>query len=195
MVTYDLSRMDVGLIAEMIAGRYGGFPEPLEEAITTHVMGQTEGKEYSRDDIRIHSKSRNLTEEVHLGILEGVTLPEDGDWGYSQGWIPDDILMVQALTPVEGTPAPSHSREEVDPTTDLLAYYAVEVKAVSSGNRVRLTENQQESLATVSKEVERVHPVIVIVDVAGLPDSAEVEVDIYEESVWADGQMSKTVRG
>lgn len=185
----------MGLIAEMIAGRYGGFPEPLEEAITTHVMGQTEGKEYSRDDIRIHSKSRNLTEEVHLGILEGVTLPEDGDWGYSQGWIPDDILMVQALTPVEGTPAPSHSREEVDPTTDLLAYYAVEVKAVSSGNRVRLTENQQESLATVSKEVERVHPVIVIVDVAGLPDSAEVEVDIYEESVWADGQMSKTVRG
>ena len=79
MVTYDLSRMDMGLIAEMIAGRYGGFPEPLEEAITTHDVDWPEGEEYSRDDIRIHSKSRNLTEEVHLGVLEGVTLPEDGD--------------------------------------------------------------------------------------------------------------------
>jgi len=94
---------------------------------------------------------------------------------------------------VEGTPSPSGSGEELDPTTDLLAYYAVEVKAVSSGDRVRLTENQQEMLATVSEEVERVHPVIVMVDVGGLPESAEVVVDIYEESVWADGQMSKTV--
>lgn len=193
MVTYDLSRMDVGLIAEMIAGRYGGFPEPLEEAITAHAIDRSESEEYSRDDIRIHSKSRNLTKEVHLGVLEGVTLPEDGDWGYSQGWIPDDILVVKALTPVEGTPSPLRSRGELDPTTDLLAYYAVEVKAVSSGNRVRLTENQQEMLATVSEEVERVHPVIVMVDVGGLPESAEVVVDIYEESVWTDGQMSKTV--
>jgi len=193
MVTYDLSRMDVGLIAEMIAGRYGGFPEPLTEAITAHATDRPEGEEYSEDDIRIHSKSRNLTEEVHLGVLEGVTLPEDGDWGYSQGWIPDDILVVKALTPVEGMPSPSGSREELDPTTDLLAYYAVEVKAVSSGDRVRLTENQQEMLATVSEQVERVHPVIVMVDVGGLPESAEVVVDIYEVSVWADGQMSKTV--
>jgi hypothetical protein len=81
----------------------------------------------------------------------------------------------------------------LDPTTDLLAYYAVEVKAVSSGNRVRLTENQQEMLAIVSEEVERVFPIIVMVDVGGLPESAEVVVDIYEESVWADGQMSKTI--
>ena len=193
MATYDLSRMDVGLIAEMIAGRYGGFPEPLTEAITAHATDRPEGEEYSEDDIRIHSKSRNLTEEVHLGVLEGVVLPEDGDWGYSQGWIPDDILVVRALTPVEGTPSPSGSKEELDPTTDLLAYYAVEVKAVSSGDRVRLTENQQEMLATVSEGVERVHPVIVMVDVGGLPESAEVVVDIYEESVWADGQISKTV--
>ena len=185
--------MDVGLIAEMIAGRYGGFPEPLEEAITAHATDRFEGEEYSREDIRIHSKSRNLTEEVHLGVLEGITLPEGGDWGYSQGWIPDDILVVKAPTPVEGAPSPLHSREELDPTTGLLAYYAMEVKAVSSGNRVRLTENQQEMLATVSEEVERVHPVIVMVDVGGLPESAEVVVDIYEESVWADGQMSKTV--
>ncbi len=193
MVTYDLSRMDVGLIAEMIAGRYSGFPEPLEEAITAHATSRSGGEEYSEDDIRIHSKSRNLTEEVHLGLLEEVTLPEDGDWGYSQGWIPDDILVVEALTPVEGTPSPRGSKEDLDPTTDLLAYYAVEVKAVSSGDRVRLTENQQEMLATVSDEVERVHPVLVMVDVGGLPESAEVVVDIYEESVWADGQMSKTV--
>jgi len=193
MVTYDLSRMDIGLIAEMIAGRYGGFPELLEEAITEHAIDRYEGEEYSRDDIRIHSKSRNLTKEVHLGALEGVTLPEDGDWGYSRGWIPDDLLVVKALTPMEGTPSPLRSREELDPTTDLLAYYAVEVKAVSSGDRVRLTENQQEILAIVSEEVERVHPVIVMVDIGGLPESAEVVVDIYEESVWADGQMSKTV--
>ncbi|WP_323192792.1 hypothetical protein [Halostella sp. PRR32] len=193
MVTYDLSRMDVGLIAEMIAGRHGGFPEPLEETITAHATDQPENEEYSKDDIRIHSKSRSLTKETHLGVLEGVTLPEDGDWGYSQGWIPDDILVAKALTPVEGAPSPSRSREGLDPTTDLLAYYAVEVKAVSSGNRVRLTENQQEMLAIVSEEVEQVYPIIVMVDVGGLPESAEVVVDIYEESVWADGQMSKTI--
>ena len=193
MVTYDLSKMDVGLIAEMIAGRYGGFPEPLEEAITAHAIDRSEGEEYSRDDVRIHSKSRSLTKEARLGVLESVTLPEDGDWGYSQGWIPDDILVAKALTPVRDTSGPSRSREKLDPTTDLLAYYAVEVKAVSRGNRVRLTENQQEMLSTVSEEVEGVHPIIVMVDVGGLPESAEVVVDIYEESVWADGQMSKTV--
>lgn len=193
MVTYDLSRMDVGLIAEMIAGRYGGFPKPLEEAITAHATNRSGDEDYNKDDIRIHSKSRNLTEEVHLGGLEGVTLPEDGDWGYSRGWIPDDILVAKTVTPLEDRPRPLHSREELDPTTELLAYYAVEVKAVSSGNRVRLTENQQEMLATVSEEVEGVYPIIVMVDVSGLPQSAEVLVDIYEESVWADGQMSKTV--
>lgn len=89
-------------------------------------------------------------------------------------------------------PRLSGSREGLDPKTDLLTYYAVEVKAVSSVDRVRFTESQQEMLAIVSEEVERVHPVILMVDVGGLSESAEVIVDIYEESVWADGQMSKT---
>jgi hypothetical protein len=185
--------MDVGLIAEMIAGRYGGFPDPLTEALTAHSIDRSERDTYSRDDVRIRSKSRNLTQEVHLGVLEGVTLPEGGDWGYSQGWIPDDILVVEAPTSVEGGQSPSRSGERRDSTTELLGYYAVEVKAVASGNRVRLTKNQREMMATVSEEVDRVHPVIVIVDVGGLPESVEVGVDIYAESVWADGQLSKTV--
>jgi len=192
MVTYDLSRMDVGLIAEMIAGRSGGFPEELLKVITGHVIDQYETEEYSRDDIRIHSKSRNLTKEVRLEALEGVTLPEYGDWGYSKGWIPDDILVAQAVTPMH-KPNPLRSQEGLDPTTDSLAYYAVEVKGVSRGDRVRLTENQQEMLSIVSEQVEHVHPVIVTVDVGDLPESAEVIVDLYYESVWADGQISKSV--
>lgn len=192
MATYDLSKMDVGLIAQMIAGRYGGFPDCLREAIEEHAIEQTQWEKHSTEDVRLFSESRGLTKETPLGVLEGVSLPEDGEWGYSRGWDPDDILLAKVLTQSEtgGGPFPT---EGIDSTTTRLAYYAVEVKAVSEGDRVRLTENQQEMLQVVSEEVEHVHPVIVMVDVGNLPESAEVTVDLYENSVWAEGQMSKTV--
>jgi hypothetical protein len=185
--------MDVGLIAEMIAGRYSGFPEPLEDAVTEHALAKTSASKYGADDIRIHSESRNLTEEVHLAGLRGLSLPDDSDWGYTGNWKPDDILAVKALTGVAPPLPPQGEREELDPTTELLGYYPIEVKATSRGNRVRLTENQHETLATVHEEVDGAHPVMVLVDISGLPESAEIVVDIYEESVWADGQKSKTI--
>jgi hypothetical protein len=193
MPTYDLSKMDVGLIAQMIAGRYSGFPDCLREAIEEHAIEQTQWEEYSTEDVTLFSKSQGLTQETPLGVLEGVSLPKDGDWGYSRGWDPDDLLVAQAPTQTETVEKSSFAEEQLDPTITRFGYYAVEVKAVSKGDRVRLTENQQEMLQVVSEEVEHVHPVIVMVDVENLPESAEVTVDLYENSVWAEGQMSKTV--
>lgn len=48
-------------------------------------------------------------------------------------------------------------------------------------------------MGIVDDTLDHVHPVVVIVDLGGLPESVEISADIYQESVWADGQMSKTV--
>lgn len=72
-------------------------------------------------------------------------------------------------------------------------HYAIEVKSVASGDRVRLTENQREMMATVNDTFDHVHPVVVILDLGGLPETVGISVELYQESVWSDGQLSKTV--
>ena len=62
-------------------------------------------------------------------------------------------------------------------------YYSIEIKSVATGDRVRLTKNQHEMMRVVSEDVNFVHPVIVILDLEGLPDSVDVGVDVYEDSV------------
>lgn len=129
-------------------------------------------------------------------MLEDIEVPDDESWGYSSGWIPDDVIAVVARQERSGNTGLSEFMGgEVESTkSSIRAYYAVEVKSVTSGDRVRVTENQRKKLRTISQNLDCVHPVIVIVDINGLPETAEITVDMYEESVWADGQTSKTVK-
>ncbi|MGB9966313.1 hypothetical protein [Halobacterium hubeiense] len=128
-------------------------------------------------------------------MLDDIEVPDDGSWGYSSGWVPDDVITAVARQQNDGSTDLSKflSSEQATEAGPLKAYYAVEVKSITSGNRARLTENQQKMLPTISKNLDRVHPVVVTVDLNGLPETAEVTVNMYENSVWADGQISKTV--
>ncbi|WP_042662916.1 hypothetical protein [Haloferax sp. ATB1] len=128
-------------------------------------------------------------------MLNGVEVPDEGSWGYSSGWIPDDIVAARCPLPDKGsTESDTNSSRGGQRSKQFgRVYYAIEVKSVASGNRVRLTENQREMMATVNDTFDHVHPVVVIIDLGGFPESVEITVEMYQESVWADRQASKTI--
>jgi hypothetical protein len=195
MATYELSTNDHGLLAEVLAGRYAGFPDSLENKIKAHLRETYSAPDGSWDEISLRSEDRELTGEFHFGMLEDVEIPDDGPWGYSSGWIPDDVIAAVARQRQDSMVDLSKffDGEGESRPGPLTVYYAIEVKAVTRGSRVRLTGNQQELLPAVSENLDHVHPVIVTVDLNGLPEAVEVDVDIFENSVWGDGQTSKTV--
>lgn len=195
MATYELSTNDHGFLAEVLTGRYAGFPDSLEADIKTHLRETYSPRDGDWEEIKLRSEDRDLTGEFHFGMLDDVDIPDEGSWGYSSGWIPDDVIAARATENRDSTVELSNffDRNRGQGTHSVTVYYAVEVKAVTSGGRVRLTENQQELLPAISENLDRVHPVIITVDLNGLPETVEMVVDIFEESVWADGQTSKTV--
>lgn len=215
MEKIDLSNNDHGVLAESIVSRLAGYPELLTDIITRHTKDTYSDLIADQaDEVKISPGFSGLTEQTPLTDLDGIDLPENGDWGYNKGWKPDNIIRASwkiydsdkgeyypvakefenrdpnELPHLGLVGSPGNSRPKKGSAT---VYYLIEVKTVTTGDRVRLTENQHKMMEVVSKEVDFVHPVIVILDINNLPESVEIQVDIYEESTWGTGKKSKNV--
>lgn len=127
MGTYELSTNNHGVIAEAIAGRYAGFPPQLEGVIRKHLEEHYGSEITSTEAVSLHSKSRDISKEVTFAMLDGVDVPDEGAWGYSSGWIPDDIIAARCPLSTdknaEDVTEPESRRRDAGKTG--IIYYAI----------------------------------------------------------------------
>lgn len=207
----ELGTNDHGAIAELLSSTTAGLPAPIEETIRTHATSHYSSYIPDTESLRVRSIARQQGESP-ISHLDGINLPEEGDWGYSKGWIPDDILIAtwnlsngesdeptDEATPVQDsadTPPVFSLKDRprtMEPSKKMQVYYPIEVKSVTSYRRIRLTENQSDTFVLLANDVDYVHPLLVMLDLNDLPESVGIEVDLIEDSRWGEGTRTKSV--
>jgi hypothetical protein len=207
---FELGSNDHGGIAEFIAGTTNRLPPTIEQTIHTHAVNSYSSYISDAEALKIRSVASQQG-EVLLTRLNGITLPEDGDWGPSNGWVPGDVLAAiwlhdiidpndfisEGSDPHESAELPIHSVRGASRSTEhhryAQIYYPIEVKSFTSNRRIRLTQNQSKAFELLGNSVDYVHPILVIVDLNNLPESVGIDVELVENSRWAEGARTKSV--
>lgn len=215
MEKMELSTREQGDIGELLMSRSREFPEPFTDLVTSHVNDRY--AEFIPEPVNpaVRLEAHKFHGEITLAAMEGIDLQRpaiEDHFGFSSGWIPDlitsatwrisDHRFENSHRSLENTdwndeetpPVVTYGSYNRDQVVDAKIYYPVEVKTTSRQGRVRLTNNQLEMLAVLDDQLEYVHPIIVSFDISALPEAVGIEVDLYEDSEWGDGAMSKTIR-
>lgn len=193
-----LSRRDRGRLAEAIA--HGLYERPADEIVAVvkeHARERYPGL-VTRASIKVVESAVNsyrwTDEHPHM-------FPPD------IGWRPDVVLVARLRLKLWAgdTPGPSFWRRslppwsyrdvgyrEVMPEYSFHVYYPVEVK---SGDKQTLTEQQAEAIPAIVEHVDHVHPLIVAIELDGLPGQYAIEVSEFSTSAWGrDGGEASRYR-